>query len=148
MKLAEGKSNFLKRGARDIQALNEKSGSLALPHILIVAFCEFFDVETEDSLASLAAQGVRTGIHTIIMVDRTSGSSLPNTIKGNVPARVAFRLTSPGESKAIALSGAEKLESGKLIYKPNFGSQEDLDAIFTPEINVKEVVGAVKDSTQ
>lgn len=137
---------FAEAGVRDIQEFNKKSGFVGLPHILTVAFCEYFDVETEDALVSLTAQGMRTGIHTIIVVDRTSGPSLPTTIKSNVPARVVFRMTSARESRAIDVSGAEKLELGKLIYRPNFGSQENLDAIFTPEINVKEVVDAVKKS--
>jgi len=94
----------------------------------------------------LTGQGVRAGIHNIIIVERTNGKSLSTNIKSNIPARVVFRLSSPGESKAIDVSGAEKLEEGKLIYKSNFGSQENLDAILTPEINVKEVVDAVKNS--
>jgi hypothetical protein len=44
------------------------------------------------------------------------------------------------------VSGAEKLEPGEIIYKPNFGNQVKLKAIFTPEVNVKEVVEAVKNS--
>jgi len=119
---------------------------VTLPHVLIVAFCELFGIETEDSFIRLTAQGTRTGIHSIIVVDRTTGQSLPSMIKSNIPARAVFRLTSAGESKAIGVQGAENLGLGELLYKPNFGNEVKLTAIFTPETNVKEVVETVKKS--
>jgi len=137
---------FSQSGVRDIASYNTMAGALGLPHILLITFFNFFDIETEDALTMLSGQGVRAGIHNIIIVERTNGKSLPANIKSNIPARVVFRLSSAGESKAIDVSGAEKLEPGKLIYKPNFGTPESLDALFTPEINVKEVVDAVKNS--
>ena len=81
-----------------------------------------------------------------MVVDRTNGASLPGMIKSNIPARAVFRLTSGGESRAIDVSGREKLEPGELIYKPNYGSSLKLQAVFTPEVNVKEVVEAVGNS--
>jgi DNA segregation ATPase FtsK/SpoIIIE, S-DNA-T family len=137
---------FSDAGIRDLKAYNEKSGLEGIPHILIVSFFEYFDVEREDTIIRLTAQGARTGIHNIIVVDRTSGASLPSMIKSNIPARTVFSLTSAGESRAIDVSGGEKLEPGELIYKPNYGSAVHLKAIFTPEGNVKEVVESVKKS--
>ena len=67
-------------------------------------------------------------------------------IKSNIPARAVFRLTLGGESRAIDVSGGEKLEPSKLIYKPNYGIQVKLKAIFTSDTNVKEVVEAVGNS--
>jgi DNA segregation ATPase FtsK/SpoIIIE, S-DNA-T family len=135
---------FSEAGVRDIKAFNENKGFLALPYILIVSFMSYFDVEREDALVRLTGLGVRTGIHNIIVVDRTSGASLPSMIKNNIPARIVFRLTSAGESKAIDVSGAEKLELGEIIYKPNYGNTVRLKALYTPESNVKETVDAVK----
>ncbi len=90
---------------------------------------------------------MRTGIHTIVVVDRTTGKSLPNSFKSTIPARVVLRLSSAGESKAVDVSGAEELELGEIIYKPNFGGTAKLKAIYTPEANVKEVVEAVKQAS-
>jgi len=101
-------------------------------------------VEIEDLIMRLTAQGVRTGIHNIIVVDRTSGASLPGMIKSNVPAWVVFRVTSAGESRAIDELGAEKLDPGEIIYEPNFGGTAELKPVFTPEANVKEAVEAAK----
>jgi DNA segregation ATPase FtsK/SpoIIIE-like protein len=135
---------FAEAGVRDISTYNEMAGALRLPHILLITFFNFFDVETEDALTMLTGQGVRAGIHNIIIVERTNGKSLSANIKSNIPARVVFRLSSAGESKAIDVLGAEKLQPGEIIYKPNYGTQVNLKAIFTPEANVKEVVEAVK----
>jgi DNA segregation ATPase FtsK/SpoIIIE-like protein len=138
---------FAQAGVRDIASYNEMAGATGLPHILLITFFNYFDIETEDALTMLTGQGVRAGIHNIIVVDRTSGASLPGMIKSNIPARVVFRLTSAGESRAINVSGAEKLEPGEIVYKPNYGSIVKLKAVFTPEANIKEVVEAVKSST-
>ena len=135
---------FSEKGIRDLKAYNEKMGFQAVPHILNIVCPDFFDAKTEDVLTMLTAQGARTGIHTIIVVDRTSGASLPSIIKSNIPARAVFRLTSAGESRAIDVSGAEKLEPGELIYRPNYGSAVKVNAVFAPEVNVKEVLEAVK----
>jgi DNA segregation ATPase FtsK/SpoIIIE-like protein len=90
--------------------------------------------------------GARVGIHNIIVTDHTSGTMFPNTLKSNIPARVVFRMSSAGESRAIDVIGAEKLEPGELFYKPNFKATIKLNGVFTPEGNVKEVVQAIKDS--
>jgi DNA segregation ATPase FtsK/SpoIIIE, S-DNA-T family len=135
---------FSEKGVRDIDAFNRQHGFEALPRILVVTFPDFFDVEIEDALVRLAAQGMRTGIHNIMVVDHTSGAGLPRMIKDNIPARVVFRMSSAGEARAIEVAGAEKLEPGEIIYKPNFGESRKLKAIFTPETNVKEVVQATK----
>lgn len=137
---------FSQAGIRDITSFNEQSGFEAMPRILIVTFLSLPSIENTDALISLSGMGVRAGIHNIVVVDRTEGKSLPNSIKSNIPARIAFRLSSAGESNSISISGAEKLEPGEIICKPNYGSTEKLNVVFTPDVNVKEVVEAVKNS--
>lgn len=137
---------FAEKGVRDIRAYNEKLGFEALPYILIVTFSDAYSIETEDALVRITPHGARAGIHSIIVTNHTSGASLPGMIKSNIPARVVFRLTSAGESRAIDVSGGDKLEPGKIIYKPNYGATAKLNAVFTPETNVKEVIEAVKSS--
>jgi DNA segregation ATPase FtsK/SpoIIIE-like protein len=138
---------FAEAGVRNIGAFNELSGIDALPHILLITFYNISDWDTEDAIPAIAGVSIRTGIHTIVVVDRTTGKSLPTGFKSTIPARIVFRLPSAGESKAIDVSGAEKLEAGEVIYKPNFGGLVKLKAIYTPENNVKEVVEAVKESS-
>jgi S-DNA-T family DNA segregation ATPase FtsK/SpoIIIE len=135
---------FSEASVRDIASYNAQAGSLEIPHIVIITFFTFLSEEIEDALVKLSSLGNRAGIHNIVVVDRTDGKSLPSTIKTSIPARIVFRLSSAGESKTIDVLGAEKLEPGELIYKPNYGASVKLKAIFTPEVNIKEVVGAVK----
>jgi S-DNA-T family DNA segregation ATPase FtsK/SpoIIIE len=110
----------------------------------MVSFVSFFDVEIEDALTMLSAKGPSTGIHNIIVVDKASGKSVPNGIKNNIPARIVFRTTSSAESRSIGVTGGEDLGVGEVICKPNFGGQMKLKAVYTPEVNVKETVEAVK----
>jgi DNA segregation ATPase FtsK/SpoIIIE-like protein len=135
---------FAEVGVRDITSFNKLSGGDALPYILIVSNIAFFSEELTDAATILTEQGIRAGIHNIVVVGRANGESLPRNIKSNIPARVVFRMSSAGESRAIEVSGAEKLEPGQIIYKPNYGNLEKLTALFTPEANVKQVVDAVK----
>jgi DNA segregation ATPase FtsK/SpoIIIE-like protein len=135
---------FAEAGVRNFAAYNETVNKNKLHRILLVTFFNLFDVETESLFTLLTSQGARAGIHNILVVERTTGKNLPGGIKSNIPARVVFRLLSAGESRAIDVSGAEKLEPGEIIYKPNFGGDEKLKAIYTPEENVKTVVEAVK----
>jgi DNA segregation ATPase FtsK/SpoIIIE, S-DNA-T family len=138
---------FAEAGVRDLKTYNQvKTEFGALPHILVVTFGDFSGVEIEDALVRLTSQGAKAGIHNIIVTDHTSGAILPSTIKSNIPARVVFRLSSVGDSRAIDVQGAEKLQPGEVIYKPNYGNPEKLKAVFTPEANVKEVVEATKAS--
>jgi DNA segregation ATPase FtsK/SpoIIIE-like protein len=100
---------FSQAEVRDLRAYNEKSSIEGIPHILIVSFFNYFDVEREDTIIRPTGQGARTGIHNIIVVCHTSGASWPSMIKSNIPTRFVFRLTSGGESKAIDVMGVEKL---------------------------------------
>jgi DNA segregation ATPase FtsK/SpoIIIE-like protein len=138
---------FSQAGVRDIKAFNEKSGGSVLPQILIITRPDFIDIEIEDAITVLTARGIRTGIFNSLVVDQTQGIGLPSPIKSNIPARIAFRMTSSIEARSIDLLGAEKLEPGEIIYKPNYGEQEKLKALFTPEANVKEVVEAIKSAS-
>jgi len=137
---------FSETGVRDIDSYNEVVGGMGEPRILAITYYNFFGVEAEDCLAMLAGQGQRAGIHNIVVIEHTNAKIFSNSIKNNIPARVTFRLSSAGESKAIDILGAETLEPGEIIYKPNFGESVKLKSIFTPEENVKEVVEAVKKS--
>jgi DNA segregation ATPase FtsK/SpoIIIE-like protein len=139
---------FAEAGVRNFTSYNETTNKSKLPRILFVTFFNLFDVETESAFTLLTSQGTRAGIHNILVVERTTGKNLPGGIKSNIPARVVFSLSSSRESRAIDVSGAEKLEPGEIIYKPNFGGTTKLKAIYTPEENVKEVVEAVKQSSQ
>jgi DNA segregation ATPase FtsK/SpoIIIE, S-DNA-T family len=135
---------FAELGVRDIEAFNKMSGFEALPHILVVTFLVFPDIEATDALTLLTSTGARAGIHNILVVDQANENSIPGSIRNNVPARVVFRVASASVGRNTSVNGAENLGIGEMLFKSNFGKQIKLKSIFTPEVNVKEVVEAVK----
>lgn len=56
---------FAQAGVRDISSYNQMDGVEGLPHILLITFFNFFDIETEDALTMLTGQGARAGIYNI-----------------------------------------------------------------------------------
>jgi DNA segregation ATPase FtsK/SpoIIIE-like protein len=77
---------FAQARGKDLTSYDEHSGTEALPRILVITFLTFRDIETTDALPILTGQeGVRAGVHNVVMVDRTNGKSLPSSIKNNIP---------------------------------------------------------------
>ncbi len=116
---------FAERGVRNIDSYNELSGFQALPYIVIFIdeladLMMFAPVEVEDAIARLAQMARATGIHLVIATQRPSVNVITGLIKANVPARIAFSVSSMIDSRVIIDSpGAEKLLGrGDMLYIP------------------------------
>lgn len=112
-------------GVRNIEALNDKAGFVSMPYILII-IDELADImmtsptEVEESVCRIAQMARAVGIHLILATQRPSVNIITGLIKANIPARMAFAVTSMMDSRVILdTPGAEKLLGrGDMLYIP------------------------------
>jgi S-DNA-T family DNA segregation ATPase FtsK/SpoIIIE len=116
---------FAEVGVRNIEGFNDMSGFQALPYLVII-IDELADImlfapsEVEDTITRLAQMARATGIHLIISTQRPSVDVLTGLIKANIPARIAFNVSSMIDSRVILdTPGAEKLLGrGDMLFIP------------------------------
>jgi len=94
-----------------------------LPYIVVI-IDEFADLmavsgkELEALIARLAAKSRAVGIHLVLATQRPSVNVITGLIKSNIPARIAFMVSSNVDSRIIIdTPGAEKLlGKGDMLY--------------------------------
>lgn len=116
---------FSQAGVRNIDGYNEMTGFQALPFIVLIVdeladVMLFSPVEVEDSITRIAQMSRATGIHMILATQRPSVDVITGLIKANIPARIAFAVSSQVDSRVILDGqGAEKLLGrGDMLYLP------------------------------
>ncbi len=120
---------FSMLGVRNIDGYNlrrDEDSSLELLPYLVVIIDELADLmlttpeEVETLLVRLAQMARATGIHLLIATQRPSVDVLTGLIKANVPARIAFAVTSHTDSRVILdMPGAERLLGrGDMLFLP------------------------------
>ncbi len=129
--IAEMESRYQVMGearARNLAELNRArvgAGEPPLPHILCV-IDELADLmmvapaEVEDAIIRLAQKSRAVGVHLLLATQRPSTDIITGTIKVNIPARIAFAVSSQVDSRVILDQGGAEalLGQGDMLFRP------------------------------
>ena len=147
-------------GVRNIEEYNKTEKVVQrlvkkMPYIVIIfdEFADFMAVaknEIEDKVRRLAGKARAAGIHLILATQRPSTDVVTGTLKGNLPARIAFKVAGRIDSEVIlGATGAEKLLGyGDMLYKPDGSNMSRIQGCFIDTPETKEIVKYIVDNNE
>lgn len=140
---------FSKAGVRNLEGFNGLEEVEKKPYILFIIdeladLMTFAPGEAEDLITRIAQMARATGIHLLLATQRPSVEVITGLMKANIPARIAFNVSSMIDSRVIIdMPGAEKLLGrGDMLFLPP--DQAKPRRIQGPFVTEKEVTQLVK----
>ena len=137
-------------GAKNLEQYNAKVRQLGEPELpfIVIIIDELADLmitspkEVESAIMRLAQMARATGMHLMLATQRPSVDILTSLIKVNVPARMAFAVSSTHDSRTILdCVGAERLTGmgDMLFFQPGLGKPVRLQAPYISEVETGRI---------
>jgi len=139
-------------GVKNIDSYNELAGFAAMPNIVIV-IDELADImlfapsEVEDAITRIAQMARAVGMHLVLATQRPSVDVITGLIKANIPARIAFNVSSMMDSRVILdQPGAEKLlgRGDMLFIPPTQAKPTRVQGTYVSEAETKALIDYLK----
>ncbi len=143
---------FSRRHKKNIQHYNE-TARIRLPYIVFVVD-EMADLmtmagrEMEQGVMRITQKGRAAGIHMVLATQSPRVDIITGIIKANMPARIAFSVSSGIDSRTILDSlGAEKLiGSGDMLYlNTELSKPKRIQGAFLSEAEIMRIVRTIKE---
>lgn len=144
-------------GKRNIESFNESvEEDQQLPYIIFVIdeLADLMSVaasSVEAAIVRLAQMSRAVGIHLILATQRPSVNVITGLIKANMPARIAFSVTSLVDSRTILdFSGAEKLIGrGDMLYLDSETSKpKRIQGAYLSDHEIENVVSYLREQEE
>jgi len=135
------------RKLEELNRLRVREGEQPLPYLLCV-IDELADLmmiapgEVEDAIIRLAQKSRAVGIHLVLATQRPSADIITGMIKANVPARIAFAVSSQTDSRVVLdQNGAESLlGKGDMLFRPGSGTKlSRIQGAFVTEEEIESI---------